>query len=230
MGQGDIHNMMQFNEAISNLALVEIPLKGRSFTWSNMQQAPLLEKIDWVFTSESWSTKYPNTMALPLSKPVFDHCPCVISIRTSIPKPQIFIFENYWLRHHDFKDIVEENWNQSLSESDSAKLITAKFKRLRKRLKIWSKSISNLAGSIQATNNVIMMWDQFEEYRQLSDTKQNGRDMLKEHLLKLLSFQRIYWRQRATIRWVKFGDENSKKFQAKAIIKYRHNYIQSPAR
>ena len=56
-GAGNINNMMDFNAAISQLALVEIPLKGRSFTWSNMQQAPLLEKIDWVFTSENWSTQ-----------------------------------------------------------------------------------------------------------------------------------------------------------------------------
>lgn len=42
--------MLQFNEATSNLGLVEIPLKGRSYTWSNMQTAPLLEKIDWIFS------------------------------------------------------------------------------------------------------------------------------------------------------------------------------------
>lgn len=41
----------------------------------------------------------------------------------------------------------------------------------------------------------------------------------------MLSYQRIYWKQRATVRWVKFGDENSKFFQAKATIKYRRNYI-----
>ena len=51
-GVGDVQHMMHFNEAIHNLALVEIPLKDRNFTWSNMQDAPLLEKLDWVFTSE----------------------------------------------------------------------------------------------------------------------------------------------------------------------------------
>ena len=117
-------------------------------------------------------------MALPLSKPVFDHCPCVISIRTSIPKPQIFIFENYWLRHHDFKDIVEENWNQSLSESDSAKLITAKFKRLRKCLKIWARSVSQLSISIKATNEVILFLDSLEDFRNLTDVESNGRTFL----------------------------------------------------
>lgn len=43
---GNINDMMVFNETISSLGLLEIPLKGRAFTWSNMQGAPLLEKLD----------------------------------------------------------------------------------------------------------------------------------------------------------------------------------------
>ena len=46
---GNVNDMLAFNEAISALALVEIPIKGREYTWSNMQNAPLLEKLDWVF-------------------------------------------------------------------------------------------------------------------------------------------------------------------------------------
>lgn len=45
----NIQDMLLFNEAINQLALLEIPLKGRDFTWSNMQNAPLLEKLDWFF-------------------------------------------------------------------------------------------------------------------------------------------------------------------------------------
>ena len=43
---GNFIEMLHFNEAINALALVEIPLKGRQYTWSNMQDAPLLEKLD----------------------------------------------------------------------------------------------------------------------------------------------------------------------------------------
>lgn len=48
---GDHNNMMVFNNMIMAQDLVEIPLKGRAFTWSNMQDFPLLEKIDWIFSS-----------------------------------------------------------------------------------------------------------------------------------------------------------------------------------
>lgn len=145
-------------------------------------------KYDWVFTSECWSFNYPNTLVLSLSKPVSDYIPCVILIGTSIAKSQTFRFENFWLEHHNFKETVESIWSQPLHEDNSAKLITAKFKRLRKDLKIWSKNLSNLAGIIKATNATIFMWDLSEEFRDLSLGESNARDMLKEHLLKMLSY------------------------------------------
>jgi exonuclease III len=43
---GDNNNMMNFNAIIQAHDLEEIPLKGREFTWSNMQDSPLLERLD----------------------------------------------------------------------------------------------------------------------------------------------------------------------------------------
>jgi hypothetical protein len=45
--------MLLFNDLIQHLDLVDIPFMGRHFTWSNMQEDPLIEKLDWVFTSAS---------------------------------------------------------------------------------------------------------------------------------------------------------------------------------
>ena len=92
-----MNDIFIFNEIISYLGLVELPLKGRSFTWSNMQGQPSLEQLDWFFTSCEWTLKYPNTMVHPLAKPTSDHVPCVVSISTSIPKAQVFRFENHWV-------------------------------------------------------------------------------------------------------------------------------------
>jgi hypothetical protein len=95
MEGGNMQDIFTFNEVISNLGLQEIPLKGRNYTWTNMQQDPLLEHIDWCFTSLNWISDYPNTLMLPLSRPTSDHTPCMVQIQTSIPKAQIFRFENF---------------------------------------------------------------------------------------------------------------------------------------
>lgn len=45
----DFPEMLLFNAVISSLGLVELPLKGRRFTWTNRQHSPLLERLDWFF-------------------------------------------------------------------------------------------------------------------------------------------------------------------------------------
>lgn len=49
----NINDMFLFNSMISHLGLTEIPLHGKKYTWSNMQNPTLLEKLDWVFTNNS---------------------------------------------------------------------------------------------------------------------------------------------------------------------------------
>jgi hypothetical protein len=40
---GNFHDSLIFNNIISHLGLTELPIKGRSYTWSNMHDSPLLE-------------------------------------------------------------------------------------------------------------------------------------------------------------------------------------------
>jgi hypothetical protein len=116
-GVANLQDIMTFNQIISNLALQEILLKGRNYTWSNMQEQLLLEQLDWCFTSANWIMDYPNTLMLPLARTTSDHTPCVVQIRTSIPKVQIFRFENFWVDQPGFTEVVQMVWNQRLEQT-----------------------------------------------------------------------------------------------------------------
>jgi endonuclease/exonuclease/phosphatase family metal-dependent hydrolase len=121
---GDVQEMYLFNEAISKLGLVEIPLQGRRFTWTNKRPDPLLERLDWFFSSASWTLKYLNTMARSLIMEVSDHWPCVIDVVTFIPKPRIFRFENCWLQHDSFLPTVHQSWTSQPASTDPARSLT----------------------------------------------------------------------------------------------------------
>jgi hypothetical protein len=82
---GDINLMLKFNEAISALDLLEIPLHGLSFTWSNRQREPLQQRLDWFFISQEWSVFYPDTHAKTLPRDFLDHVPCQ-SLRSPGPR------------------------------------------------------------------------------------------------------------------------------------------------
>jgi hypothetical protein len=86
---------LAFNEAINKLGVIEIPLCGQTFTWSNKQQDPLLERLDWFFVSQVWSLKFLGTTAKTLTKDTSNYVSRAISIKTGIPKPKIFRFENF---------------------------------------------------------------------------------------------------------------------------------------
>lgn len=106
---GNIQDMLIFNDMIDFLGLVEIPLKGRGFTWSNMQEDPLLEQLDWFFTSVNWTADFPDTLVTPLARPTSDHMPCKVTIGTKIPRSSIFRFENFWVSHASFLSTVQSS-------------------------------------------------------------------------------------------------------------------------
>jgi hypothetical protein len=222
---GNFNDTIVFNNIISHLGLIELPIKGRSYTWSNMQGFPLLEQVDWFFTSVAWTNHFPFSMILPLARITFDHLPCKVQIGTNIPKGNLFRFENYWFGHPGCMEQITQTWLAPTRCSDSAQIVSAKFKLLRRVLKIWAKNLSNLSKLINNCNLTIAFFDKLEELRNLHPHETAFRAIVKAHIRSLLSMQNTYWRQRFTQRLVQFGDENTKFFHAMATKRFRKNII-----
>lgn len=222
---GNLADTLVFNDAIGHLGLVELQLKGRAFTWSNMQQDPLLEQLDWFFTSANWTVEYPDSEVLPMAKITSDHIPCKVSIGSRIPRSNIFRFENFWTEHSEFMDTVQSNWTLPSLPSSVPKTISAKLKKLCSALKSWSKGLSNLSLLIANCNKVILFLDGLEDRRVLFNPKCNLRNMVKGQLATLLHYKNEYWKKRYTVNRIRFGDECTKFFHAMATISHRRNSI-----
>lgn len=190
-----------------------------------MQDDALLQKLDWVFTSADWPISFPNTLAIPLSRLTSDHTPYSVQIASSIPKAAVFCFENFWVDFDSFLPTVSSLWNLPYHQHNAAQAISYKFKVLRRGLKLWSKHLSNLSNLISNSSWVLALFDGLEDQRPLYLVERNFRRILITHLMKLLQAKRIYWKQRATIHWAQFGDENLKFFQSIASSTFRRNYI-----
>jgi hypothetical protein len=109
--------------------------------------------------------------------------------------------------------------------SDKARNISSKFKVLRSRLKIWSRSLSNLRLLISNCNEVICFLDGLEDRRGLYNLESNLRSVVKKQLEKWLHYMNLYWRKRYTVNRIKLGDECTKFFHGMATISYRINSI-----
>jgi hypothetical protein len=165
-----------------------------------MQQDPLLEQIDWCFTSTNWISDYPSSLMTPLAKTTSDHVPCVVQIGTNIPKAQVFRFENYWIDQPGFLEVVHSVWNSEVLATNTASKIAAKFKLLRRVLKKWAMSLSKIKNLLKQCNAVLLVLDKLEESRPLNTPEKCFRDILKKHILNLLQHQKDYWKKRYTMR------------------------------
>lgn len=222
---GNQQEMFMFNDTLSFLGLNEIELLGRKFTWSNLQPFPLLEKLDWVFTNSSWTITYPNTTVRALSMDPSDHCPCVVSICTSIPRARLFRFENYWLQHEQFPDLVQQCWSAPILQQDAAKLIIEKFKLTRQKLRQWQTSLPSLKTTISNIKLVIQLLEVLGDYRDLTLQEWNFKSLLHERILVLLQQQKTYWKQRGIIKWATLGDAGTSFFHANATLRHRKKLI-----
>jgi hypothetical protein len=85
--------------------------------------------------------------------------------------------------------------------------------------------LPKLAKTIENTKVVIQFIDNIEETRDLEIQEWNFRALLQSHLATHLDWQKLYWKQRGTIKWVTSGDASNEFFHANATIRHRQNLI-----
>jgi endonuclease/exonuclease/phosphatase family metal-dependent hydrolase len=85
----------EFREAVQELELNEINLRGRKFAWSNDRTQT---RIDRVFCSMTWDLMMPGVFLHALSSKVSDHRPLVVAGTATIKKYKGFRFEAFWPR------------------------------------------------------------------------------------------------------------------------------------
>jgi hypothetical protein len=105
--------------------------------------------------------------------------------------------------------------------------MVARFKNLRRVLRLWHSQLSNPVKAIQNSKLVLLFLDILEELRDLSPQEWNFRSLVQKHIENLLEQQRLYCWQRGNIKWPTLGDENTKFFHANATIKHNKNAIRA---
>lgn len=128
-----------------------------------------------------------------------DHIPCKIQIGTSIRKAQIFRFENFWVEHPGFFDLVQSVWSTNVSSHNSASRITAKSNFWEQLWKKWSKGLSNLKNWIKNCNIFFGILDALEEQRTLFIQEFNFKRTLRDHTTRLLRYKKEHWKKKDTL-------------------------------
>jgi len=198
-----------FNDTIQQLAAIEIPLLGRTFTWSNGQPEPTQATLDRAFVNLQHTTTFPNSFLSPLPKPTSDHTPILLSTSSTIPRPKAFWFENAWLHNSSFLPSVLPAWRSAAHLQDAAGRLAACLKSTRAAAKVWSRRIRAPRDLIQNCKFLILLFDTFEDTLNLSAHELQVRRLCQDSLSVANKQRAAYWKQRSKFRAIKEGDANT---------------------
>lgn len=102
--------MMQFNEWIEELELVDLPLRGAKFTWTNNQDRRVCSKLDQFLFTKDWLDLYPRMVQEAWQKICSDHNPIILCQGVDLSLPHPFRFEIMWLEVPGFIDKIKSWW------------------------------------------------------------------------------------------------------------------------
>jgi hypothetical protein len=113
-GHRNIGHILEFNHLINDLNLIDVPLQGRSFTWSNKRPTLKFSRPVRALLSNYWALGVTHTLT-DLPNTTSDHAPLLLSIKSTVcPKNKCFRFEKFWLNYEETTDIVAHTWSSGI--------------------------------------------------------------------------------------------------------------------
>ena len=98
--------MEEFNTAVFNRVLSEVPFDGSPFTWTNGR---ILQRFDKAFTNSEWTSIFDSTHVSYMARGRSDHAPLLIKCGSYSRRCCSFRFLNAWTKYHTFFLMVSQS-------------------------------------------------------------------------------------------------------------------------
>ena len=148
--------MGRFRRALDDMALKELPLSGRKFTWSSGGVSPTLTKLDRVFATVDWEDSFPSCLLQSIASLDSDHCPLILGLNDLLPGKGRFLFASFWPQLDGFQEVVSQAWGAVEARSCPLETLSLKFKALTRALQSWSqKCIGHISAQFSLAKEII---------------------------------------------------------------------------
>jgi exonuclease III len=164
----DRRMMGRFRRCINDLALKEIYLSGRRYTWTNGQDPPTLVLLDRVLCTSDWEELAGECSLRCLASVVSDHIPLLLDCSPTPPVHRRFHFEEFWIRLQGFQEVVAEAW-ASVGSADPYERLMLRLQATASKLTSWAaKLVGNVRHKLAICRELILRFDKAREDRTLT--------------------------------------------------------------
>ncbi|XP_026441694.1 uncharacterized protein LOC113340852 [Papaver somniferum] len=193
-------NRRNFRKFVNKNSLVDIPMSGGSFTWTNSQNPPILLRLDrFIFTTD-WEEKCIGVVQFRCRRPISDHAPVLL------------------------------NCNENLTFSSRPSYIFAKkLQGLKFFIKKWGReTYGSLQAEVDKLEMLIDVYDSLEEIGgSLNEGDYAARESTKiKHNQASLNLTKK-WFSRSKGLWLADGETNSRFFHKNSYYNHKINSINS---
>ncbi|PWA47507.1 RNA-directed DNA polymerase, eukaryota [Artemisia annua] len=220
------HAARDFNQFIDDSALVDVPLGGFSFTWSNML-GNKMSKLDRFLLSEGMFDAFQHLAATVLEKGIPDHYPILLCEQKVDYGPPPFRLFHSWMEFDGFDKLVKDSWEEPVvGESNALIIFKKKLQSLKNKIKHWN----NIRRKTSEAHKTQLRSEVEEIQTRVEDGSASTNDIQKRvHLIKQLRdiehVENLDLAQKAKVKWAIEGDENSSYFHSSINRKRRQHAI-----
>ncbi|KAL2232718.1 UNVERIFIED_CONTAM: hypothetical protein Sindi_1451800, partial [Sesamum indicum] len=186
------------------------------YTWYSRR---LRQHLDRVLVTDSWMDVFPKTQVTHLELSKSDHRGLLVVVETIVTqKASSFRFQHMWITHPGFLEVVHRNWQYPTIGSGMARL-QQKFTHLKHCLKEWNKTVfGNVFDSVAAVERDL------KEVDEAYDLDPCDRTLVEQNrcsavLVRVLTQEEAFWKQKARIKWAKDRERNTRYFHS--LVKKR---------
>ncbi|CAL1355621.1 unnamed protein product [Linum trigynum] len=220
----DIEVITKFNEFISDCDLLDLPLSGSLFTWSNGSGS--FSKIDRAIINSSFDSSFSPDSIMALDRVESDHCAIFLKWGALDRIRRPWRFENMWILDESYSTRLVGWWNVPVNGHGVLFLFGQRLKQAKALIKCWNRDhFGRVEQRIKDLLRKIKFFDQMEEQGVIPEDARVEKNMLKCELEKLLLMEEIAWRQKSRELWLSIGDKNTGFFHRMASNNRRKNKI-----
>lgn len=200
------------------------------FTWNNRRvgNQQIASRLDQFLLSDNVihiGGDFSSSI-LPLSGS--DHWP--ISLQWSRPRNKIrgpFHFEAFWMSHTEFQKLINSEW-KNFTPPPGSKMFQFQqnLKNLKGKIKHWNHT--SFGNIFQGKSYIELEVKQLQQ--RIIDEGHSEELSEQEKTLDLQLVERVrqeetLWRQKSRVRWLRYGEKNTKFFHSTTIQRRMHNNI-----
>ncbi|KAL6202888.1 hypothetical protein ACLB2K_026592 [Fragaria x ananassa] len=197
-----------FQQMVTSCSLLEVDTKDVFFTWTNRRTEVRLERalanLDWF---QAWMSFDCRT----LTKATSDHYPILVTCSRLpfVPRTN-FWFQNMWLQHPGFIDMVNFFWENQSVFGCPIFVLAAKLKSLKVFLKLWNViSFGDINIRVRTAQEELDGLQQEISDLGLSEDLLRREDEAMVVFQNALSMQETFLRSKSRVRWLVEGDMNT---------------------